>query len=148
MRRVLVWFGLVSVMVGVVTPATANPRGDGIKILRIVFDPPGVDSATNDSLNSEVVLIANKGSTLVTLTGWTLRDSDGNAFRFPSLSLAAEEIVKVHTGSGVDTARSLYWDAGHQVWNNNGDSATLRLRGGRIVHGCGYSGPGSVARCL
>lgn len=40
--------------------------------------------------------------------------------------LAGHHSVRVHTGIGRDTARDVYQDRRDYVWNNNGDTATLR----------------------
>jgi hypothetical protein len=146
MRRVALL--TMVLMLGLAFPARASARGDGVKLLRIRFDPTGADDGSNTSLNNEVVIIANKSPALLDLTGWTLRDRDGHVFRFPSLSLSPEEQVKIHTGSGANNARNLYWGSKNYVWDNDGDRATLRQPGGRIVHGCSYSGSGSQVRCL
>jgi Lamin Tail Domain len=147
MRRAAPLLAIVLVL-GLGSPAPASARGDGVKFLRIRFDPPGADNGSNTSLNNEVVIIANKSPAIANLTGWTLRDDDGHVFRFPSLILSPEEKVKIHTGSGASNARNLYWGAENYVWDNDGDTATLRQPGGRIVHGCSYSGSGSQVRCL
>jgi hypothetical protein len=41
--------------------------------------------------------------------------------------------VTVHTGSGTDTATDRYWGYGSPVWNNDGDTATLRTADGTVV---------------
>jgi len=34
--------------------------------------------------------------------------------------------MTVHTGPGTNTATALYWGLGSSVWNNTGDTATLK----------------------
>ena len=146
MRRLAPLLALVMVL-GFATPVPARSRGTGVRILRIVFDSPGADDGSNTSLNDEVVVIYNSSPALYDLTGWKLRDGDGHVFRFPSVLLGPEEKVKIHSGTGVNTARNLYWESDTYVWDNDRDRATLRGVGGWIVHSCQYSGSGFQVRC-
>ena len=41
--------------------------------------------------------------------------------------------MKVHTGTGRDTAANVYQDRRAHVWNNDHDTATLRDSHGRIT---------------
>ena len=134
-------FGLVLITS---LPASA---GGGVRISRIVFNPPGNDNGSNASLKSETVTIKNTGSSAVTLTDWILRDTDRHNFRFPEFTLRAGRSVTVHTGSGADTRRHLYWDQDAYVWNNDGDIAILRDDSGDRVDRCRYSRSGSSVNC-
>lgn len=111
----------------------------GARITAIYFNSPGNDTGSNSSLNAEWVRIKNTTSTRKTLTGWTLRDSSTHVFTFPTFGLAAGAAVKVHTGSGGDTAGNLYWHESGYIWNNDGDTATLRNAGGTVVDRCSYT---------
>ncbi len=42
-------------------------------------------------------------------------------------------LVRLWTGSGVDTAADLYWGSGTAIWNNTGDAAYLRDAAGNLV---------------
>jgi hypothetical protein len=92
------------------------------------------------TLNGEWVRLRNVTTSRRTITGWTLRDAAGHVYTFPSFGLAAGAYVKVHTGSGSDTAADLYWGSGSPIWNNDGDAATLRNSGGTAVDNCSYTG--------
>jgi hypothetical protein len=147
MRRVLVGLVLVGiVMVGTI-PATATPRVGGVRLLKIQFDPPGADNGSNTSLDAEYVVIVNRGGHLVTLTGWTLRDRSAHVFRFPTFRLGAGAKVTIHSGTGMDNAHNLYWASDGYIWNNDGDTATLRRPSGVLVDRCTYSGSGSSVTC-
>lgn len=111
----------------------------GARITAIYFDSPGSDTGTNSSLNAEWVRIKNTTSTRKTLTGWTLRDTASHVFTFPTFALAAGAAVEVHTGSGVNSAGNLYWHEGDYIWNNSGDTATLRNAAGTVVDRCSYT---------
>jgi hypothetical protein len=152
MPRVAPMLALVVVLGA--APAPAAPRGGGVRLQKIAFDPPGADDGSNGSLNEETVVIVNDASSPVNMTGWTLRDRDNHVFRFPTFTLRGGARVTVHNGSGIDNATNLYWSSsplppisGEYIWNNDGDTATLRRRNGSRVDGCAYSGSGSTATC-
>ena len=52
--------------------------------------------------------------------------------RFAGFSLGASDKVKLFSGCGTDSATELYWCTG-AVWNNDGDTATLRDTDNSIV---------------
>lgn len=70
------------------------------------------------ALNNEQVILQNKGTQEVTLTGWTLTDNKGAAYTFPQLTLNPGVQVRVHTTAGVDTPTDLYWDHAGAVWSS------------------------------
>jgi hypothetical protein len=49
--------------------------------------------------------------------------------------------------NGINNATNLYWGSGQAIWNNTGDTATLRNSGGQIVDTCSYAGGGQNASC-
>jgi micrococcal nuclease len=105
--------------------------GSGVRIAEIVADAPGND---NDNLDGEYVVLVNEGADAVDLSGWTLTDEAGHRYRFPSgTTLASGQSLRVVTGSGTDGEGRLYWGRGGAVWNNGGDTATLRDGSGRVV---------------
>jgi hypothetical protein len=44
--------------------------------------------------------------------------------------------VTLHTGRGENTKTSLYWGSGNYVWNNTGDTATLKTSAGKTHDTC------------
>ncbi|WP_328535297.1 lamin tail domain-containing protein [Streptomyces sp. NBC_00344] len=129
---------------GAVVGATALPaaahdgdRGRHHQAAHVVIsdvraDSPGHENGTNRSLNAEWVEITNNSRRSVDLDGWTLRDRDGNRYRFDDVRLGGRSSIRIHTGFGRDTRTDLYQDRHHQVWNNH-DAATLRDAHGRTV---------------
>lgn len=89
-------------------------------------------SPEKENLNGEWVEIANTGADQ-SLSGWTLEDQQNHSYTFKDFTLKAGASVKVHTGSGIDTAGDLYWNRSTPVWNNDGDMATLKDASGNIV---------------
>jgi hypothetical protein len=131
----------------IVVGLLAAPASAAIRITKIYFDSPGKDTGTNQSLNEEFLVVKNTGTRTRRLGGWRLRDADGNVFRFIRLRVEAGDRVRIHTGRGRDRPHNLYWDFTHYVWDNSGDTATLKNRQRRVVDHCSYSGVGSRAIC-
>jgi hypothetical protein len=67
---------LASLVVTLVAVFNGCPPASGVavKITKIQYDPPGIDTHKNSSLNKEFVVPKNIGSRTVTLTGWRLED--------------------------------------------------------------------------
>jgi Lamin Tail Domain len=121
------------------TAPSATATTPGIRITAIYFNSPGSDSGSNSSLNAEWVRIKNFTSHRKALTGWTLRDASAHVYHFPTFHLAAGAAVKVHTGHGSNTAGNLYWRSSYYIWNNTGDTATLKNSAGTVIDRCSYS---------
>ncbi|OEJ21393.1 hypothetical protein AS594_38085 [Streptomyces agglomeratus] len=120
-------------------PAVAHDRdGDrqqrtSVEISAVQANSPGPDTRSNRSLNREWIEITNSHRRAVNLDGWTLRDRDGNRYRFDHVRLAGRATVRIHTGVGRDTDTDLYMDRHHYMWDNRSDTATLRNDHGRVV---------------
>jgi competence protein ComEC len=102
----------------------------GIAITSVNF---AATSPEKDNLNDEWVEISNLGSADANLAGWTLEDAQNHSYSFPDISLKAGAAVKIHTGTGTDTAEDIYWNRSTSVWNNDGDVATLMDTSGNII---------------
>ena len=143
-------FAAALVAAGVAVPAyAATPV---LQFNRIQFDSPGKDTRSNASLNAEFVRIVNRGGSAVNIGTYTIKDVAGHTFRFPTYTLNAGRTVYVHTGRGTNginptTGRAdssrLYWNSGNYIWNNPGDTATLRSATGRIYDTCKWTKTGS-----
>ncbi|MFD4147679.1 lamin tail domain-containing protein [Streptomyces goshikiensis] len=126
---------------GAVVGAAALPAAaqDGhhqrprVEISRVQADSPGRDDRSNRSLNNEWVEITNTTRDGISLRGWTLRDDDGNRYRFDNVRIAARATIRIHTGNGRDTRTDLFQDRRDYVWGNRADTATLRDDRGRTV---------------
>jgi len=90
-------------------------------------------SPEKENLNEEWVEISNSGTSDASLAGWSLEDGQNHTYSFPEINLAAGASVKVHSGSGTDTAKDLFWNRSSAVWNNDGDTATLKDAAGNVV---------------
>jgi hypothetical protein len=89
------------------------------------------DGNDEQNLNDEWVRIENHGDVALPLNGWVLRDSAHIRFRFsqmaPGTVIPPHDWITVHTGSGRNGVRHLYWRRLHSSFANE------RLRSGRIL---------------
>jgi hypothetical protein len=111
------------------TPTVAPAN---IQITHIEYDPPG------DDVQGEYVLIENLGGHYATMTGWTLCDAVDNCYTVSFFILSVGSQVRVWTKSGAWDDSNLYWGRDQAVWNNDGDTATLRNGGGIVIDTYGY----------
>ena len=115
------------------TPMTdgGTPSGDQLAVEEINADAEGNDQ---DNLNDEYVVFRNDGTTTLDLSGWTVSDEAGATYTVPDgYSIGAGETVTLYTGSGTNTDTELYWRSGSPIWNNAGDTVTVRNSEGDIV---------------
>ena len=75
------------------------------------------------TLGSEVVIIQNNGDASIRLTGWSLKDADGNVYLFPDVTLYTGAI-QVHTASGTNSPIDFYWGLREPIWES-GETAQL-----------------------
>lgn len=110
-----------------------------VRIYEIYYDSPGTDTRTNTSLNGEWIRLRNVCSTGKSLTGWTIKDVAGHKYTFSTYTLKAYGYVKIHTGSGTNTATDRYWRSGSYIWNNDKDTAYLRNASLTLIASCSYN---------
>lgn len=141
----------------VATPLTfattsAEAAAPAVKFARFQADAPGNDnSPTNASLNTEYIVITNTTSKTVTIGGYRVSDNGSkHVFRVPAgFKLGAKKSVTLRSGKGTNTSTNLYWGQSVRgakpvarngfVWNNSGDTATLRNASGAVLHVCKYT---------
>jgi micrococcal nuclease len=100
----------------------------GLTITQIHADASGND---NTNLNDEYITVKNTGNETLDLSNWTVTDTAGHTYTMPSgVTLAPDESITLHTGSGADTQTDLYWDRSGAVWNNGGDTVTVTTESG------------------
>ena len=66
-------------------------------------------------IEDEVVVIQRLGEGEMSLSGWKLVDGHNHQFIFPQLTLNAG-LLNVYSRSGTNTAKDLYWNQAHAVW--------------------------------
>ncbi|MDT3433270.1 lamin tail domain-containing protein [Haloarcula sp. 1CSR25-25] len=115
----------------VATDGGMTGTADSLQIAAINADAEGDD---RENLNDEYVVFENTGDEPLDLSGWTVEDDVGKTYTFPDgYTLGAGETVTLHTGSGTDSDTDLYWDSGSPIWNNGGDTVTVRNSDGDVV---------------
>ena len=126
------WACATDTAAGATTTSTPGAgSGDGrVRIVEVNADAPGDD---NENLGEEFVVLENTGAEPLDLSGWTVSDEAGHRYTFGEFSLDPGERVTLHTGSGTDTATSVYWGRAGAVWNNGGDTVTVRDADGDVV---------------
>ncbi|MFC4359881.1 lamin tail domain-containing protein [Halobium salinum] len=112
------------------TPVTDGGSSGDLAVAEVHADAPGND---HDNLNEEYVVFENAGDSAVDLSGWTVTDAADHDYSFPALTLRPGERVTLYTGSGTDGDGALYWGSGRAVWNNGGDTITVRDETGTVV---------------
>jgi endonuclease G len=117
-------------------PAVA-PAPAAVTIAEIVYNPDG------DDVQGEYVLLRNDGAGPAAMAGWTLRDAATPpiVYTFPAFTLAPGAEVRLWVKAGADDAANLYWGRAQPVWNNTGDTATLRDADGAIIATFSYPAP-------
>ncbi|KIF77490.1 hypothetical protein QR77_33850 [Streptomyces sp. 150FB] len=125
-------FGSAALVATAVLPATAaghesapRPPRSAVVLGAVQYDSPGRDDRSNRSLNAEWVTVKNTGKRAVELKGWTLAKDGRHTYHFKNLRLAGNQSVRVHTGTGRNTARDVYQGSRLYIWDNT-DTATLR----------------------
>ncbi|MEI7773073.1 MAG: lamin tail domain-containing protein, partial [Chloroflexales bacterium] len=107
----------------------------GVDIAHIEHNPPGRD------IDGEYVLIWNTNDAPMDLTGWTLSDVSANhTFTFPAFTLGPGAEVKLWTKRGNNDEANLHWNSRKAIWNNNGDTGTLKNTDGAVVSVYTYTG--------
>jgi micrococcal nuclease len=116
------------------TTPTAVAVADGgvaLALIEIRADAPGND---NENLNGEYLVFGNAGREPISLAGWRVTDAADHEYVFPDgTTLAPNATLTLHTGSGTDGGGDLYWGASGAVWNNGGDTVTVRDANGTVV---------------
>ena len=127
----------------VTTPATGS-----VQFTRIQYNSPGTDTGSTTSLNGEWVRLTNKTAKTVNLKTWTVRDASAHVYTFTTtVNLAAGKSVTVHTGKGTATSTDRYWGSAGYIWNNSGDTATLRTGAGKTIDTCKWGAGTGVTSC-
>jgi hypothetical protein len=136
--------GLVSISGLAAVPAEA---ASSIQLRTIYVNSPGSDNRSNSSLNAEYATLKNTSSTTKTLTGMTVRDASGHVYKFGTFKLSAGASVRLHTGTGTNTASHRYWGSGNYIWNNSGDTARLKSSSGTTLDTCSWGTVFSTKAC-
>lgn len=134
--------------------------GQGAQIVRVDYNAKGVDTSAN--AYQELVRVQNKNAATavpqttacdpaegdVTMTGYTLQDTTGHTYVFPTYCLEPGDYVDVRTGRSPSTSATswwnnaefnLYWKRSTHQYGNASDSATLERADGTRVDRVAWS---------
>ncbi|WP_386685109.1 lamin tail domain-containing protein [Loktanella sp. R86503] len=94
------------------------------------FDAAGNDA---DNINDEYIVIQNTSGATLDISNWTIRSSarlEEGTLEIPGgVTIAAGGSIRVHVGSGTNTAESIYLHQPEPIFNNTGDVVYLRDTG-------------------
>jgi hypothetical protein len=115
------------------TPAADGPTASPDPQPTTPSEPPVEIGQVLDAgnLDAELVILYNRAE-LVNMTGWTLADTRGDAFRFPDLTLFLGGEVRLRSTSGTSGPAVVYWGRTSPAWGS-GDLLTLRDADGELV---------------
>ena len=148
-KSVLVALAGSASLLGIAVATPAQAAEAPVYFSRIYYDSPGSDNRSNSSLNAEWFRLTNSTKKGIQLKGFTVRDTSNHVYTFGTYALAPGNSVVVHTGKGTNGkpgAWERYWGSGNYIWNNTGDTATLRTPAGKIINSCKF-GKGTVTNC-
>ncbi len=121
-----------------------------VKITAAYYDPvrSGPDPDTNAGRNQEYIVIRNSGTQSMKMTGWVLHDAPRlgvtHKYVFHTFTLKPGKSVRVHTGSGTNTATDRYWGETVYVWGDDADTATLQNKAGTVKSSCSWTSTSTV----
>ncbi len=102
--------------------------------INIFFNAQGND---NENINGEFVILENTGSGILDTSGWTIKDSGTNIYRFDSYKFNPGTRIILFSGGGKDRSedddRYMFWDSPRPVWNNDHDTLYLRDKEGLLI---------------
>lgn len=139
MRKLLVPLAVAAAVFGFgAAPAAAATKP--VIFTYVYVDSPGTDDRSNASLNKEYFRITNQLNKSVSLKNWSVKDAAGKVIKFGSITLPKKGSFTVHTGKGTQgsPAGHYYWGSGNYIWNNTGDTATLRSPSGATMDTCSW----------
>jgi micrococcal nuclease len=95
---------------------------------------PDAAGDDDENLGDEYVVLRNVGEKTLDLSGWTVSDAAGKTYTFgEGTRLEPGATVTLYTGAGSDTEGVRYWGRDGAVWNNDGDTVTVRDAAGDVV---------------
>jgi len=113
---------------------TVSESSRDVEAGAFVLDEIHEDRGLADDVEDEYVAFRNAGDETLTLSGWTVENDGGQRFVFPDgFVLDSGQNVTVHSGRGSDSETDVYWGATSGVWDDDGDTITVRTADGREV---------------
>ena len=110
------------------TPTQPPATTGDIKIINILFDGSG------SSEPDEYVEIRNNSGYAIQIQNWTLRDIANHVYTFPAYLIQPGQVCRIYTNQNHPETCGFNYGNSSAIWNNGGDTATLRDALGNLVH--------------
>ena len=94
------------------------------------YDAPGDD---HQNLNEEYICFTSQSDHPVVMTDWSVNKRPDKWYTFPEFVLSPSAIVRLHSGSEMDTATDLYWGNSQAIWRNVHDVVYLYDADGKLI---------------
>lgn len=97
-------------------------------------------SAEGDTLYDEYLVFQNAGDLPLDLSGWRVKDEDGNTHTFgDGVELGNGESLALHSSKGTQTESDRFWWADSEVWDDGGETIYVYDERGQMVYEYTYS---------
>lgn len=96
------------------------------------------DGVAGTAEPDEYVQIRNRDGHAIQLQGWRLSDAAGHVFTFPSRVMQPNQTCRIYTNQVHPDSCGFSFGSGSAIWNNSGDTATLRNAQGTVVDSYSY----------
>jgi hypothetical protein len=103
-------------------------------VIRDIF----YDGIIGTSEPDEFVEIWNDDKTPIQLKNWTLSDAASHVFTFPSFVIQPNQTCRIYTNQVYSQWCRFSYGSGTVIWNNGGDTATLRDGNGTLIDEYSY----------
>lgn len=112
------------------TPTVESPTG--IRVVEV--------NADVESVGEEYIVLKNTGDIPLDLSGWRVKDDDGNVYTFSDgVDLGTGETLTLHTARGTQTESDRYWWSDEQIWDDGGERLAIFDERGQQVYVRTYS---------
>jgi hypothetical protein len=116
-----------------ITTLTQNPLLSGSVEIQDIFQ-----FGTGSSEPDEYVEIRNDDSSPIQLNNWTLEDEEHHVFKFPPFVIQPNQTCRIYTNEYHPEWCGFRYESGSAIWNNGGDTATLRDANGTLIDDYSY----------
>jgi cardiolipin synthase A/B len=110
-----------------ITPTSPPAATGNVDITFIFFDGQGSQEP------DEYVQIQNMDTVSIQLQGWTLSDAANHVFTFPNFFIQPGQVCRVYTNENHPEWCGFNYGSGSAIWNNTGDTASLRNSNGVLI---------------
>ena len=116
-------------------PTTQPPPGTtgNVVIIDIFYD-----GVVGTSEPDEYVEIRNDDTFSIQLQNWKLSDAANHVFTFPSFVMEPGKVCRIYTNENHPEWCGFNYGSGSAIWNNTGDTATLRNSVGILIDEYSY----------